>query len=209
MKNREGGWPAHDVCSMADGSFTTLTLWQMIKWGKGQWIRDKQCRACITRPLTWCAAHALRFYRQGKIALVTSSIVIGKRELPGSMGFLPSRPNEEDMTLNFETLTQIFNGTSGLSSDKIKAVLEVVWKAVDACGFKGVVFAYDEAQNMSDHAAKEQYPLSTMLDVFQSIQKKGIRFMLCLVGLPTLFPKLVDSKTRRFWQKFLKRSFMN
>ncbi|MEQ1827326.1 MAG: hypothetical protein ABL921_15320 [Pirellula sp.] len=129
------------------------------------------------------------------LALVTSSIVIGKRELPGSMGFLPSRPKEEEITLNFETLTQIFNGTPGLSSDKIKAVLEVVWKAVDACGFKGVVFAYDEAQNMSDHAAKEQYPLSTMLDVFQSIQKKGIRFMLCLVGLPTLFPKLVDSRT--------------
>lgn len=129
------------------------------------------------------------------LALVTSSIVIGKRELPGSMGFLPSRPNEEEITLNFETLTQIFNGTPGLSSDKIKAVLEVVWKAVDASGFKGVVFAYDEAQNMSDHAAKEQYPLSTMLDVFQSIQKKGIRFMLCLVGLPTLFPKLVDSRT--------------
>ncbi len=129
------------------------------------------------------------------LALVTSSIVVGKRELPGSMGFLPSLPNQEDVTLNFEMLTQIFNGTPGLSSDKIKAVLEVVWKAVDAGGFRGVVFAYDEAQNMSDHAAKEQYPLSTMLDVFQSIQKKGIRFMLCLVGLPTLFPKLVDSRT--------------
>ena len=129
------------------------------------------------------------------LALVTSSIVIGKRELPGSMGFLPTQPNEEDITLNFETLTQIFNRTPGLSSDKIKAVLEIVWNAIDSCGFKGVVFAYDEAQNMSDHAAKEQYPLSTMLDVFQSIQKKGIRFMLCLVGLPTLFPKLVDSRT--------------
>ena len=129
------------------------------------------------------------------LALVTSSIVIGKRELPGSIGFLPSRPNEEDITLNYETLTAIFNGTPGLSSDKIKAVLELVWQAVNGSGFRGVVFAYDEAQNMSDHAAKEQYPLSTMLDVFQSIQKKGIRFMLCLVGLPTLFPKLVDSRT--------------
>lgn len=129
------------------------------------------------------------------LALVTSSIVIGTRQLPGSIGFLPSRPREKEITLNFETLTQIFNGTPGLSSDKIKAVLELVWKAVDSSGFKGVVFAYDEAQNLSDHAAKEQYPLSTMLDVFQSIQKKGIRFMLCLVGLPTLFAKLVDSRT--------------
>jgi hypothetical protein len=48
---------------------------------------------------------------------------------------------------------------------------------------------------MSDHATKEQFPLSLMLDVFQSIQKKGIPFMLLFVGLPTLFPKLVDART--------------
>jgi hypothetical protein len=34
-----------------------------------------------------------------------------------------------------------------------------------------------------------------LLDVFQSIQKKGIPFMLVLAGLPTLFPKLVDART--------------
>jgi len=58
-----------------------------------------------------------------------------------------------------------------------------------------VIFAYDEAQNLSDHAGKEQFPLSVLLDVFQSIQSKGIPFMLVLAGLPTLFPKLVDART--------------
>ena len=58
-----------------------------------------------------------------------------------------------------------------------------------------MIFAYDEAQNLSDHAGKEQFPLSVLLDVFQSIQKKGIPFMLVLAGLPTLFPKLVDART--------------
>ena len=48
---------------------------------------------------------------------------------------------------------------------------------------------------MTDHAEKEQYPLSLMLDVFQSIQKKDIPFMLVLVGLPTLFPKLIETRT--------------
>ena len=48
---------------------------------------------------------------------------------------------------------------------------------------------------MSDHAEKEQYPLSLLLDVFQSNSKKNIPFMLVLVGLPTLFPKLVDTRT--------------
>jgi hypothetical protein len=48
---------------------------------------------------------------------------------------------------------------------------------------------------MTDHAEKEQYPLSLLLDVFQSIQKKNIPFMLILTGLPTLFPKLVEART--------------
>ncbi len=56
-------------------------------------------------------------------------------------------------------------------------------------------FAYDEAQNLSDSSDKDEYPLSVLLDVFQSIQKKGIPFMLVLAGLPTLFPKLVDART--------------
>jgi hypothetical protein len=37
--------------------------------------------------------------------------------------------------------------------------------------------------------------LSVLLDVFQSVQRKGIPFMLVLTGLPTLFPKLVDART--------------
>ncbi|MBI2823256.1 MAG: hypothetical protein HYX69_01040 [Planctomycetia bacterium] len=48
---------------------------------------------------------------------------------------------------------------------------------------------------MSDHAARDQFPLSMMLDVFQSVQKKNLPLMLLLVGLPTLFPKLVEART--------------
>jgi hypothetical protein len=58
-----------------------------------------------------------------------------------------------------------------------------------------LIFAYDEAQNLSDNAERDQYPLSLLLDVFQSIQRKGIPFMLALSGLPTLFPKLVEART--------------
>ncbi len=59
----------------------------------------------------------------------------------------------------------------------------------------GIVFAYDEADNLADYTAKDQYPLSLLLDVFQSVQRKGMRFMLVLTGLPTLFPKLVEART--------------
>src|SRR5262249_28837899 len=77
----------------------------------------------------------------------------------------------------------------------LKATLEFVWQAIVATGKRGVVFAYDEAQVVRDRKDKDQYPLALMLEVFQSLQKKRIRYMLLLTGLPTLFQKLVESRT--------------
>jgi hypothetical protein len=59
----------------------------------------------------------------------------------------------------------------------------------------GVIFAYDEAQMLADHDADKEYPLSLLLDVFQSIQRKNVPFMLVLSGLPTLPGKLVEART--------------
>jgi AAA ATPase domain len=97
--------------------------------------------------------------------------------------------------LTFAVLMKTFTDTPGLISDKLKHVLELVWGALPNYGTRGIVFAYDEAQNLSDYAEKDQYPLSLLLDVFQSIQRKGVRFLLVLTGLPTLFPKLVEART--------------
>jgi hypothetical protein len=97
--------------------------------------------------------------------------------------------------VNFAFLHRRYEEAPGLVTDKLKAVLEFVWSLISRTGRKGVIFAYDEAQNLSDNAAKEQYPLSVLLDVFQSIQRKGVPFMLALSGLPTLFPKLVEART--------------
>lgn len=95
----------------------------------------------------------------------------------------------------YEVLVGVYRSTPGLTADKIKATLEFAWEHLKDQGQHRVIFAYDEAQNLSDHASKEQFPLSVLLDVFQSIQSKGIPFMLVLAGLPTLFPKLVDART--------------
>ena len=97
--------------------------------------------------------------------------------------------------ISYGFLMRIHDETPGLVADKIKAVLEFVWTVVDRSNFRGVIFSYDEAQNLSDHAQRDQYPLSLMLEVFQSIQRKNIPFMLLLAGLPTLFPKLVEART--------------
>ena len=119
------------------------------------------------------------------LSVVTSSIEIGREEI-ASIGFHPPREVVSDH-LNFATMEALYKQTPGLTADKIKAVLECAWACLKGTGAKGVVFAYDEAQNLSDHAAKDEFPLSLMLDVFQSIQKKNIPFMLVLTGLPTLF----------------------
>ena len=139
------------------------------------------------------------------LAMITASITIGTEHLLG-MGLRPERKTVSQK-LDYDTLQSIFAHTPGLVSDKLKAVLECVWRYVQH-DLRGLVFAYDESQNLSDHAARNEYPLSLLLDVFQSIQKKGIRFMLVLVGLPTLFPKLVEARTfaeRMFRVVFLDR----
>jgi AAA ATPase domain len=128
------------------------------------------------------------------LALITSSTTVVDAAAGSQVGFTaPSQPREVPLT--HEVLVTVYERTPGLTADKIKAALEFAWEHLRDQGQHRVIFAYDEAQNLSDHATKEQFPLSVLLDVFQSIQKKGIPFMLVLAGLPTLFPKLVDART--------------
>lgn len=139
------------------------------------------------------------------LAVVTSSMTLDKRTVQ-HLGF--GKPTKVERKLNFEMMSQLYATTPGLSSDKLKAVLETAWMVMSRQDARGIIFAYDEAQNMKDHSANDEFPLSLLLDVFQSIQKKEIPFMLLLTGLPTLFPKLVEARTfseRMFRVLFLDR----
>jgi hypothetical protein len=127
------------------------------------------------------------------LAPLVSGIKIADREMP-AIGFR-AEPQKQAVHLDYATLRGFFDQTPGLVSDKLKAVLELVWKVLSGTKCRGIVLAYDEAQNLSDQAASGQYPLSLLLDVFQSIQKRGLPFLLVFTGLPTLFPKLVDART--------------
>lgn len=127
------------------------------------------------------------------LAVLATGIVISQKAVIG-IGFA-SPTQLVNQTLNYHILRYIYDNTPGLVSDKLKHVLEFVWKLLKPEGGKGIILAYDEAQNLSDQATKDQYPLSILLDVFQSIQKKDVPFMLVLTGLPTLFPKLVEART--------------
>ena len=140
------------------------------------------------------------------LAVVTAGIAVARDQVRRA-GFT-AEPAEVDLKLTFDVLTRVYQDTPGLSSDKLKAVLELAWSALSGVtDLKGIIFAYDEAQNLSDQSDREQYPLSLLLDVFQSLQRKGLPLMLVLTGLPTLFPKLVEARTfaeRMFRVLFLK-----
>ncbi len=127
------------------------------------------------------------------LAVVTSNVPI-RQDITKSIGFVPDIKVHNDF-LDFNALAAVYESIPGLIADKLKGLLEFVWEVLKHDGRKGIIFAYDEAQNMSDHAETDEYPLSLLLDVFQSIQKRSIPFMLVLTGLPTLFPKLVDART--------------
>ena len=127
------------------------------------------------------------------ISMVTSSFSLTGPEKSG-LGF-NADSQATVQPVNYDFLFGLYSKTPGMVADKLKAVLEFAWSILKSIEKKGLIFAYDEAQNLSDNAGKDQYPLSVLLDVFQSIQRKNIPFMLALSGLPTLFPKLVEART--------------
>lgn len=128
------------------------------------------------------------------LSVITSSVEVSSRKIL-SPGFT-SELETHRQGLSFEMLRNLYDRTPGLPLDKLKAVLETSWDVLaQTSQVRGIIFAYDEAQNLSDHAKTDQHPLSLLLDAFQSMQKMGLPLMLVMAGLPTLFPKLVESRT--------------
>ncbi len=127
------------------------------------------------------------------LAPLLANVVVAESE-QRRIGFT-SKVEKTPIRLDFAFLKWLYDQTPGLTSDRLKAVLEFVWNNLKDSNVQGIVLAYDEAQNLSDQASANQYPLSLLLDVFQSIQKKGLPYLLVLTGLPTLFPKLVEART--------------
>ncbi len=98
-------------------------------------------------------------------------------------------PVQTARPLQFEDLWNTFDHAPGLVLDKLQAVFTTISELIKNAPIKGIVFAYDEAQNLADHAATKEYPLSLILDLFSWLQRKTFskNFMLVLTGLPTLF----------------------
>ncbi|MFZ1964579.1 MAG: hypothetical protein WAU78_14135 [Roseiarcus sp.] len=127
------------------------------------------------------------------LSVVTSNISTGTTHQL-SFGFV-SKENAGEITLGYNTLSSIYKNAPGLVSDKLKAVFSAVAPHVTRIGKRGLLFVYDEAQSLADRDDAKEYPLSVLLDIFQSVQRNGMPFILVLIGLPTLYQKLVDSRT--------------
>ncbi len=128
------------------------------------------------------------------LSLVLGPIIeVGKSSTTGFV----ARPQAATRALAFDDLWSLYERTPGLVLDKLKAVFVQVAELLAQAPIRGVVFAYDEAQNLADHAKDKEYPLSLLLDLFSYLQRVQLKksFMLVLTGLPTLFPKLNEART--------------
>lgn len=202
LAGREREYTEFDRLLTQDEILENLVLTGLRGVGKTVLLETFKSRA-VERGWVWASADlsesasisetALAQRLLADLALITSSTTVVD-QASQRVGFAAaSQPQKVPLT--HEVLVAIYERTPGLIADKIKATLEFAWEHLQEQGQHRVIFAYDEAQNLSDHATSEQFPPSVLLDVFQSIQKKGIPFMLVLAGLPTLFPKLVDART--------------
>jgi hypothetical protein len=125
------------------------------------------------------------------LSVFSSSLSVAARS--DELGF--ARKDHHDKSLDFGFLSTTFGATPGLTTDRLKAVLTLVWQVAEKRGHRGIIFAYDESQVVSDRQEKDEYPLACLLETFQSLQRSGARYLLLLTGLPTLFPRLVESRT--------------
>lgn len=86
------------------------------------------------------------------LAIITSgSPIAAHAHRP--MGFAQT-PTASPVHLTYDVLESVYAATPGLVSDKVKAVLEFTWDALSRQGPTKIIFAYDEAQNLSNNAAK-------------------------------------------------------
>lgn len=171
------------------GKTVLMDTWRPLALGRGwRWAGNDLSEAARL------SGDALGSRLMVDLAVALSSLTLGERQGRG-IGFTRDRA-QIPHRLDYDALRYVWDSAPGLTSDKLSAVLETAWDGVKDFGVRGVVFAYDEAQNLTNGGKSRDYsPAALLLDVFQSVQKKGVPFMLLLSGLPTLFPNLVEERT--------------
>ncbi len=97
----------------------------------------------------------------------------------------------------FEVLRTMYERSPGLPSDRLRATLVRLGSLVNRAKARGIVFAYDEAQCLSDHAERNEFPMSMLVETIATLQKRdGVsQCLLVLSGLPQVFDALTQTRT--------------
>jgi type II secretory pathway predicted ATPase ExeA len=107
---------------------------------------------------------------------------------------IPAERIEPGLQLGHDRLMAEYRATPGMPADKLKAALRFFAPYFGRTGRRGMLFAIDEAQNLSAHGALGQASMALLLDTFQSLQGQNIPFQLVLAGLPSLLPQLTEAR---------------
>jgi AAA+ ATPase superfamily predicted ATPase len=97
----------------------------------------------------------------------------------------------------FDVLRGIYERAPGLPSDRLKSTLIQLGSLVNRAKARGIVFAYDEAQCLSDYAERNEFPMSMLIETIAALQKReGVsNCLLVLSGLPQVFEQLTETRT--------------
>ncbi len=116
-----------------------------------------------------------------------------------SVNLLPNEEGDsEDLgTAIFDELRGIYERTPGLTIDRLRAAFMKAISLVKRSKMSGIVLAYDEAQCLFDHADRDEFPMSTLVELVSSLQKQDsvVPVVLVLCGLPQVFDALTATRT--------------
>src|SRR5262245_29067660 len=94
----------------------------------------------------------------------------------------------------FDALKGIYENSPGLPSDRLKAAVTRAASLAARARSSGIILAYDEAQCLTDHAGRDEFPLSMLVETIGSLQKRPtlVPILLVLCGLPQVQDALVE-----------------
>lgn len=111
------------------------------------------------------------------------------------LGQSTTEPSAGEMT--FDALKSLYERSPGLPSDKLKAVVMRAGAVINRARLSGLIFAYDEAQCLADHAARNEFPMSMLIETVAALQRNAgsSPCLLVLSGLPQVFEQLTETRT--------------
>ena len=131
---------------------------------------------------------------------ITARFEIGEADVHQHHDFMARRmgttTNEERSAFTFEALRRSYDQAPGLPSDRLRTVLTRVLSLIHRVKLKGLILAYDEAQCLSDSAARNEFPMSMLVEAISSLQKgqSSAPCLLIFSGLPHVLDYLTEAR---------------